>query len=167
MAPTILVAFATKHGSTREVAEVVAGRLREHDVRTDVLPAADVHGLEPYEAVVLGGALYAGRWHGDARRFLRRHRRALGDRPLAVFALGPLTEKEEDMAGSRAQLDRALGTFEALHPVAVAVFGGVVDPAKLRFPFSHMPATDARDWERIRAWADEVARLTAPVYATL
>ena len=58
---------------------------------------------------------------------------------------------------ARKQLDHALEKTPELEPVAVAIFGGVVDPDKLRFPFSHMPASDARDWDAIRAWADEVA----------
>lgn len=44
-----------------------------------------------------------------------------------------------------------------LTPVSVTIFGGVVDPARLRFPFSRMPATDARDWDAIGDWTDDVA----------
>jgi len=100
--------------------------------------------------------------HQDARRFLTRHRQALAERPLAVFAMGPRTLGEEDVAESRRQLDHDLAKFRELEPVAVAIFGGVVDPAKLRFPFKRMPASDARDWDAIHAWADEVASAFAP-----
>jgi menaquinone-dependent protoporphyrinogen oxidase len=77
--------------------------------------------------------------------------------PVAVFAIGPQTAEKHDLEASRAQLDKALERFPDIRPRAVAVFGGVIDPDALRFPFSRMPASDARDWEAIRAWAEEIA----------
>ncbi len=73
--------------------------------------------------------------------------------------MGPRTLSEKELAGSRSQLDRALAAVPEVEPVAVAIFGGVLDPAKQRFPFSRMTASDARDWNEIRAWAREVAAL--------
>jgi menaquinone-dependent protoporphyrinogen oxidase len=146
-----LVTYASKHGSTREVAERVAEVMRGAGADVDVMPAAEVGHLRGYETVVLGGALYAGRLHKDARRFLARHRDALSVRRVAVFALGP--QKLEQSAGSRTQLDRALAKVPEIEPIAVAIFGGVIDPDKLRFPFNRMPASDARDWAAIEAWA--------------
>jgi menaquinone-dependent protoporphyrinogen oxidase len=154
---TILVTYATKHGSTREVAETIAAGLRERGLRAEVRAAADANDIAGFEGVVVGGALYMGRWHADARRFLRRHRKALADLPLAVFAMGPLTTTEKDVAASRRQLDHALARVSEVEPVSIGIFGGVVDPAKLRFPFSSMAASDARDWDAITRWADEVA----------
>jgi menaquinone-dependent protoporphyrinogen oxidase len=162
MTEPILVAYATRRGSTREVADALAARLRELGHTVEVRPAEHVEDVERYGAVVLGGALYTGRLHRDARQFLKRHRTLLAERPLAVFALGPATLSEEDVAGSRRQLDRALARVPDLHPAAVAIFGGVVDPAKLPFPFSNMNASDARDWDAIEAWATEVAGLLSP-----
>jgi len=153
----VLVAYATKKGSTREVAEAIAARLREHGLKVETRPAAQVRDLETYDAVVIGGALYMGRWHPDARRFLRRYRKALARLPVAVFAMGPRTMEEHDVQESRQQLDRALAAVPEILPVSVAIFGGVVDPSRLRFPFSHMPASDARDWSAIRAWAAHLA----------
>lgn len=160
MTAPVLVAYATKYGSTREVAVAIAQTLREHGVETAVRPARDVHSLERYSAVVLGAALYMGHWHRDARAFLKRHHKALLDLPVAIFALGPLKTTEEAMQESRAQLDRALAKFPWLTPVAVSMFGGVIDPARLRFPFNRMPKGDARDWTAIRAFAD---RLVIPL----
>jgi len=157
----VLVAYATKHGSTREVAEIVGAGLSRTGLETVVRPAHEVDGLEPYDAVVLGGALYTGRWHRAAVAFLRRHRRALRTRPLAVFALGPRTLDDADVEGARAQLGRALEKVPEVVPVATAVFGGVIDPTKLRFPFNRMEASDARDWDAIRAWAGDVAEALA------
>jgi menaquinone-dependent protoporphyrinogen oxidase len=157
MRPTVLVVYATKHGSTREVAEAVAERLAARGIVVFVRPAADVTGLEGYDCIVLGSAIYMGRLHGDAHLFLRRHRRELALRPLAVFAMGPRTLDDDELAGSRRQLEAALAKEPGVAPSASAVFGGVFDPAQHRFPLNRMPASDARDWAAIRAWSDEVA----------
>ena len=160
MQPEILVAYASRHGSTREVAEAVADVLREQDLHVQVRPAGEVRDLEGFDAVVLGGALYTGRLHADARRFLGRFRRELrGGTPIALFAMGPKTPEPSDVEGSREQLARALARRPEIHPVSTAIFGGVIDPARLRFPFSHLPAGDARDWAHIRAWAVDLARI--------
>jgi len=145
MASDVLVAYATKHGSTREVAEVVA-----EELHAELRELGEVDDLDGYRVVVIGAPLYMGRWHSDARRFLKRHGAEL---PFAVFALGPLHDTEDETRAARKQLDKALAAFPELRPVSVAVFGGVVDPATLHFPLSRMPASDARDWNAIRAWA--------------
>ena len=152
---TILVAYATKHGSTEEVAQAVAAHLREAGLDTHLVPAAEVAHIDGYDGVVLGGALYMGRVHRDARRLLRRLRGELAGKPFAVFAMGPLTMDEKDVAGSRKQLDWALRKTH--EPFAVAIFGGVVHQDEQDFPFNHMPETDARDWPAVQAWAEEIA----------
>jgi menaquinone-dependent protoporphyrinogen oxidase len=157
MSAHVLVTYASKHGSTREVAESIAETFRREGLCVDVHEAAVVEDVASYDCVLLGGALYMGRLHPDARRFLRRHRAVLAARPLAVFAMGPQTLSEHDVAGARRQLDRALAAVPEVHPLAIAVFGGVVDPGQLRFPFNRMPASDARDWNAIETWAEEVA----------
>lgn len=152
----ILVAYASKHGSTEEVARTIGAVVGDagHDV--DIRDAADVTDVEPYDAVILGAPLYTGRWHAAARTFLRRQRAALEGRPLAVFALGPLTLAEQQVADSRKQLLNALAHLK-VSPELVTIFGGVVDPAKLHFPLNRMAKTDARDWSEIEAWAIQVA----------
>lgn len=156
---SVLVAYATHYGSTREVAEKVAEILAERGIETNVRAAHEVDSLDEYSAVVLGGALYFFRLHKDARRFLSRHRKALMDRPVAVFGMGPFNDTEEEFAGARKHLDRALSKKPWLSPVAVEVFGGRFDPTGLRFPHKNpamkkIPPADIRDWEAIRAWAE-------------
>jgi len=163
----LLVAYATKHGSTHEVADAVAVRLRERGLEAEVRSARGVATLAPYDGVVIGGALYMGRWHSDARRFLSHHRDELAVLPLAVFAMGPLTLEDEDVADSRKQLDHALAKEPRLEPVTVAIFGGVVNPAKQHFPFTYVATSDARDWDEIRSWADSVAALSMPAAAAV
>jgi menaquinone-dependent protoporphyrinogen oxidase len=154
-----LVVHASAHGSTREVAEAVASTLRERDLDVDVRPARDLPALDGYDAVVIGAALYMGRLHADARRFLKRRHGELALRRVAIFAMGPGTLEPHDIESSRKQLQRSLARLPDVEPAAAAVFGGVVDPAQLSFPFNRMPASDARDWEAIREWAEALPDL--------
>jgi menaquinone-dependent protoporphyrinogen oxidase len=155
----LLVAYATRHGSTREVAERIGETIEARGGAVEVRPADDVVQLDGYEAVVLGGSLYMGGWHRGAHRFLDRFEQELMERPLAVFALGPTGDGPVDAKGARQQLDKALARHHDIVPTAVAVFGGRIDPTELPFPFSRMKASDARDWSAIEAWADELAAL--------
>jgi menaquinone-dependent protoporphyrinogen oxidase len=156
----MLVAYGSKHGSTEKVAEAITENLKHAGRDVELRRAADVEDLTRYDGVVLGGSLYFGRWHRDAVRFLSKHRRELSELPVTVFALGPQGAELQDLAKSRAQLDKALQKVPEIEPRSIAVFGGVIDPAKLRFPLNRMPASDARDWNAIEAWIDEVRRTT-------
>ncbi len=159
MAGTVLVGYATRYGSTREVAEAVAATLRESGLSVDVRPLKQVRSLDGYGAVVIGAALYMYHWHKDARRFLARHRAALEQRPVAMFTLGPVKVPQDDAEGqqSREQIQKELATVPWLKPAAAELMGGKFDPAALRWPLNKFagaePASDARDWEAIRAWA--------------
>lgn len=165
MTTTVLVAYATKYGSTQEVAEAIAATLREKGCEVKVRPAGEVRELVGYSAVVLGAALYIGRWHADAARFLKRHHTVLSSLPVAIFALGPLDAGEKQWQDARTQLEQSLAKAPWLTPVAVEMFGGVINPAKLHFPFNHMAAGDARNWTTIRAFAERLAALLRPVPA--
>jgi menaquinone-dependent protoporphyrinogen oxidase len=158
MSTSVLVAYATRYGSTEEVAAQVAATLRECGYAVDLRRARDVRTIEGYDAIVLGAALYIYRWHRDARRFLSRHRCALLDLPVAVFALGPIQDEDEQWEDARSQLDEQLAKFAWFTPVTVEMFGGKFDPAKLPFPINRFagsePSSDIRDWETIRAWAN-------------
>jgi len=164
----VLIAYATRYGSTQEVAEAVAETLRERGLEVNVQPMREVRTLQGYSAVVLGTALYMFRLHKDARRFLTRHREALSKRPVAIFAMGPINNDEKEWQGVRAQLDKELAMFPWLTPVAQEIFGGKFDPAKLRFPYNlvpalkRLPASDIRDWTAIRTWASSVAEKFQP-----
>ena len=94
------------------------------------------------------------RWHPDAHRFLSQHQATLRQRPVAIFALGPLSNSDTAMRNSRRQLDKELAKYPWLKPVALEMFVGKYDPAKLGF-FERLlsTASDRRDWDAIRAWA--------------
>jgi menaquinone-dependent protoporphyrinogen oxidase len=164
MAASILIAYATRYGSTQEVADAVGAILRERGLVVEVRRAREVRSLDGFSAVVLGSPLYIGSLLREARRFLKRHRTALSQMPVALFALGPVWAGKE-LEGSRTQLDAALAKLPWLTPAATEVFVGKYDPAKLCFPDSLLaalpasplhgqPAHDGRDWPAIHAWAD-------------
>jgi menaquinone-dependent protoporphyrinogen oxidase len=155
----MLIAYATIHGSTQEVAQAVAAELGQCGFETHLEQLKRVRSLDAYPAVVVGAPLYMFHWHKDARRFLARHRQALGQRRVAIFALGPMNDVEKEFVEARQQLDKELAKFPWLQPAAIQMFGGKFDPLHLRFPYNlipalkQMPASDIRDWEAIRAWA--------------
>jgi len=159
----ILVAYGTRYGSTREVAETVAATLGEQGIDTDVKQAREVRSLDGYDAVVLGTPLYLGALHKDVRALLEKNQVALECTPFALFALGPI-KADDGIDGSRAQLINALAKLPVPAPASTAVFVGVYDPARLGFRdkmLTALPASplhgeaghDERDWDAIRSWA--------------
>jgi menaquinone-dependent protoporphyrinogen oxidase len=155
-----LVTWATRSGSTAEVAESIVATLRAGGLAVERRPMHDVQSLDGYGAVVLGIPLYMMRLHRDGRRFLTAFRKELPAHPVALFVLGPVHDKEEEFVTARHQLARQLAKFPWFAPVAEEVFGGRWDPSKLGFPFSilpamkNVPASDARNWTAIHAWAE-------------
>ncbi len=152
---SILLAYATRYGSTQQVAETITASLREVGLEVDLQPMREVKNIDNYDAIVLGAAIYNARWHPGAHQFLSQHQEALRQRPVAIFALGPLSTGDAAMRRSRRQLERELEKYSWLKPVALEMFAGKLDPAKLGF-FERLGSTasDHRDWEAIRAWAN-------------
>ncbi len=153
---SILLAYATRYGSTQEVAEKITAALREAGLEVDIQPMQEVRRLDHYDAVVLGAALYNAQWHPDAHQFLTQHQDALKQRPVAIFALGPLSTSDAAMLRSRRQLDKELAKYPWLKPVALEIFAGKYDPTKpgMGFFYRLLPTRDYRDWDAIRAWAN-------------
>ncbi len=156
---SILLAYATRYGSTQEAAETIAATLRQAGLTVDVQPMQEVKLLDNYDAVVLGAAIYNGRWHPDAHLFLSQHQETLRQRPVAIFALGPLTRDAAAKRRSRRQLNKDLEQYPWLKPVALEMFVGKYDPSKPGMGFFErlMPASDRRDWDAIRAWASALS----------
>jgi menaquinone-dependent protoporphyrinogen oxidase len=156
-----LVAYGTKHGSTREIAEAIAGELRMAGMTVDCLEASTVKAVSVYELVVLGSAVYMKRWRADAKRLLKRHQRELAGMPFWIFSSGPVGEKPAPPKWSEPaaviKLAEQLGVREHV------VFGGRVpqDPGNFveRAMLRNTPAEyqDLRDWNEIRGWAARIA----------
>ena len=164
MSDSVLVAYATRSGSTQEVAETVAATLREAGLHVDCQPLRSTRSLAGYRMVVLGAPLYMFKWHKDAFAFLSRHRSALEKLPIAAFALGPFNDVEKEWEDVRALFDKELAKVPWFAPAARRVFGGKFDPTKLRFPMNmiptlkKMPASDIRNWDDVRSWARSLAK---------
>lgn len=164
MCNQILVAYATKYGGTAEIAEKIGQVLREVGLHTDVLPVAGIRDLTPYEAVVLGSAVYIGKWHKDAVKFLQANEKILTERQVWLFSSGPTGE------GDAVELLKGWHFPEAQQPIAdriqpcdIAVFHGNVNMKKLNFIEKWIlknvqaPLGDFRDWEAITSWATAIA----------
>ncbi len=156
---SILLAYATRYGSTQEVAETIAAALRQVGFEVDIQPTREVKTLDNYDAIVLGAAIYNAKWHPDAHRFLSQYQETLRQRHVVIFALGPLSNSDTAMRNSRHQLDKELAKYPWLKPVAVEIFAGKYDPSKPGLGFFErlLPASDHRDWEAIRAWANALS----------
>src|SRR5689334_14503374 len=89
MSPRVLVAFASKYGSTADIAEIICQTLREAGFDTDVLPADQTGLVSEYDAVVLGSAVYMGQWRKEAVTFLEANERSLSRIPVWFFSSGP------------------------------------------------------------------------------
>ncbi|WP_207928899.1 flavodoxin domain-containing protein [Actinomadura sp. 6K520] len=155
----VLVAYASERGGTAEIAEWVGDGLRQAGVDADVRPAGEITTLEGYDAAVVGGALYGGRWHRAARRFVRRHADALAQRPVWLFSSGPLDRTAEEQ-----EIVPAPGVAKAARRVGAnghATFGGRLAPDAQGFLASKIAkrmSGDYRDRAHVTEWAAGVAR---------
>ena len=160
----VLVAYATKYGATAGIAEKIGQVLREAGLAVDVMPAGQAGDPAAYQAVVLGSAVYIGKWRKEAANYLKAHEKALAQRPVWLFNSGPLGE------GDAAEQAGDLGFPKGLRPIVDrirprdnAVFHGAVDLEKLnpleRWMFKNVksPIGDFRDWDVIAAWAAAIA----------
>jgi menaquinone-dependent protoporphyrinogen oxidase len=153
----LLIAYASRHGTTREIAEAIAGTLRISDMDVDVKAAGEaVHPAE-YDAVVIGTPLYAGRTLKEAVTFAKRHTGALKTRPVAVFVVG-MSFKHPSDAKTRKALDAITSIRENADVKAMGMFAGRMNPAFAplvgRFMrYNEAKTDDARDWDAISAWA--------------
>ncbi|MEU3792783.1 flavodoxin domain-containing protein [Streptomyces fructofermentans] len=159
MPNSVLVAYGTTNGSTAEIAEAVGEVLRKDGLAVDVMPAESVATVESHEAVVVGGALYAGRWHKNARRLVRRHGRALAGRPLWLFSSGPLgTEAAGRDVPPVPDVKKIMTRLEAREHVT---FGGCLEAGAKGWVAGMILRSgkggDFRDFTEIEEWAGRVA----------
>src|SRR5574338_671832 len=152
---SMLMLYATRYGSTQEVAEVITAALREAGHHVDIQPMTEARALENYDAIILGAAIYKAKWNPEAHLFVSEHQDALRRLPVAIFTLGPLSPSAAAKRNSRRQLDGELANYPWLKSVAVEIFAGKYDPSKpgLGFFERFLPARDYRDWGAIHAWA--------------
>lgn len=149
---------------------MIAGALRREDLLVECEAAHDVKSLASYDAVVLGSAVYVKHWRGEARHFLRKHRKALAQMPFWVFSSGPVGNPDEDQP-EWAEPPKVIEAAEKLGMCGHVVFGGRL-PEEPHGPIEKAMVAgtppehrDRRDWDEIRAWATSIAaqlRTAAP-----
>lgn len=167
MTDRVLVAYATETGSTAEVADVIAGVLREAGLAVDVSDVAHAPDLGAYSGVVIGAATHTGHLLPAAIRFAEKNRAVLAKRTTAYFTLG-VTMKEDTPEHRQKAADALQPLVQIKEPVSLGLFAGKVDPTRLSIPLrwvvklskdGAMGAGDFRRWDEIRAWARSLAPL--------
>ena len=162
----VLVAYATKYGSTEGVAERIAANLREGGSIVDLDRADDVVDLTTYDAVVFGSPVFNQRWLPEADRFVAHNLDALAGRPVRLFSIGTFGDRKRIIGRLMRREPKRIRFYrQAIHPRGYRVFAGVID--RHQWPFlsrlfyyalgGHLG--DNRDWADIDAWAGRIRRL--------
>jgi len=179
---TVLVAYATRHGATRGIAERIAERLRADGLDAEAHPVSDVRDVQRFDAFVVGGAAYMFHWLGDATKFVEHNRTLLASHPTWLFSSGPIGTDLVDKDGRDVFVTTIPKEFpklrELVRPRGERIFFGAIDPGAKPIGMAErltqlmpaarnaLPKGDFRDWPAIDAWADEIAAgLRAPVGA--
>jgi menaquinone-dependent protoporphyrinogen oxidase len=168
--PSVLVAYSSKYGATAEIAEQIGAVLHRAGLAVSVLRADLVPSLDPYQAVVLGSAVYAGQWMREAAHLLETEAPALATRPVWLFSSGPTGHGNpvEQMHGWRFP-EGLRSVAEQIGPRDIAFFHGCIDRQKLHLGERLLIAAlraevgDFRNWALIGTWAEAIAvALVAP-----
>ncbi|MFQ3646752.1 MAG: flavodoxin domain-containing protein [Anaerolineae bacterium] len=164
MARKILVAYATKAGSTEEIARFIGATLRDRGYAVDILSVNQQPDPAPYDAVLLGSAIRAGQWLPEAVTYLTTFRDVLAQKRLLYWTV--CLTLEQDTPANRAIVSDYLKPVRAILPAqAEGFFAGVMDHKRLSLPLRMLvkamkaPVGDFRKWDDIRAWLDEVEPL--------
>lgn len=169
MAAPVLIAYATRSGSTADVADAICTTLREAGLAAHASPVDAVTSLEGTTTLVLGAPLYIGRLPKEFHNFLHLHQKQLARLTPWCFILGPTRTQPTDFASARKQAERQLRRYPWLQPADLHIFGGRWDvrllPSPFRFlqripgnPLGKIPVQDIRDWPAIRAWSAAIAQ---------
>ncbi|HSL46253.1 MAG TPA: flavodoxin domain-containing protein [Anaerolineales bacterium] len=166
MDQNILVTYASKYGATKEIAQKIGEVFRQAGLRVDILPVDGMRDLSPYEAVILGSAVYVGKWQKEAVEFLKANEKILASRPVWLFSSGPTGEGDPVELVEGVRLPPALQpVVDRIRPRDIAVFHGYINPDKLNFiekwsikSLVKKPFGDFRKWDVITSWAMLIAQ---------
>ena len=160
MSRKFLVAYATRTGTTAEIAETIARTLAARGEAVDVRLVQDVTDLGLYDGVLLGSAVRFGQWLPEAQKFVEAHRAGLGRRPTAIFTVHGLNLGDDETSLSQRQA-YLTGVRKFVHARSEGFFAGKIDLSKLKF-FERilakaLKATGASllDLAAVRAWAED------------
>ncbi len=162
--PRVLIAYASRTGTTAEVAASIAEEFRESDITADVRAVTKITDLAPYDAVIVGSGIRAGRMMPEAVTFLQLNQSALSKMPVAYFVVS-LTMREDTPENRETvmnYIEPVLNKLPQIEPVNVGLFGGTMDYKKLPFvqrvlvQMMRFAEGDYRDWNAISNWAQAV-----------
>jgi menaquinone-dependent protoporphyrinogen oxidase len=161
----VLVAYATRCGSTGGVAEAIGQTLRGAGASVDVRLVGDVNDPGPYGSVVVGSAIRMGRWLPEAVDFVKKHSDRLGRVPTAYFVVCNTMKDDtpENRGKVLAYLDPVRKEAPRMQQANTGLFPGAVDFSKLSFMYRSVLKAkgvqegDFRDWAAVRTWAVNVA----------
>ena len=160
----ILVAYATRNGSTAEIAQAIGKELTIAGFTVDVAEIKTISTPADYTAVVIGGPLYMGSIDGAVGKFITKYREQLQKLPVAAFAVG-LAPKNPNPAAIEESMGALRKSMGPVTPVASVLFAGKLDPTKMNFimrkflEMAKISAGDFRDWDAIAVWARELPEM--------
>lgn len=152
---SVLVSVASRHGSADQIGKAIAAHLQEGGGEAVVVPPSQVHGLDGFDAVVVGSAIYAGHWLREARQLVEEHQDELRRRPVWLFSVGPLGDPPTPVPDS-AEVARLMTAIQAR---GHHVFAGSLERRQLGLieraviGLVRAPLGDFRDWSAIADWA--------------
>jgi len=157
----VLVTAASRHNGTREIAEAIATGLTRRGLEAEAARVEEVKNLHGYDAVVLGSAVYAGRWLAEARRFVQVHTSSLCKMPVWLFSSGPVGGVDHRIPpGTPADVPVLMRLTQAIDH---RTFSGRLDIRRLQSAERalvrriHAPDGDSRDWAAVDRFAGEIA----------
>lgn len=161
---SVLVGYASRFGSTHEIAERIAATLRARGLTADVRPVDELDDVRSYDGVVIGSGVYDGTWTRAAGALVRTHARVLAEKPVWLFSVGSFGDSHPLIGRLMRKEPKEIEEFEqSIHPRDYRVFAGVIDlehwPAWARLIFRGLGghSGDNRHWPEIDAWAEEIA----------
>jgi menaquinone-dependent protoporphyrinogen oxidase len=158
----VLVAAASKHGATQQIAEAIGEELTARELDVTVAHVEDVTSITGYDAVILGSAIYFGKWMKPAKQFATSHTAELATHPVWLYSSGPVLrpEAKADYSYDRREGDDIANAIRAREH---RLFFGKLDRKRLslieRGPvrMAKLPDGDFRPWEEIKIWAAGIA----------
>jgi len=163
-APDVLVAFASRHGATRGVAERIAARLHERGLAVALHQVEDVGEVPPGCAVVLGSPVYDQSWPPEFEDFVARHEQSFAQRPTWLFSVGTFGDRRRVIGPLMRREPRSIEQVRGtIRPREYRVFAGVIRreqwplPSRMLFHLFGGRLGDNRDWTGIDEWAETIA----------
>ncbi|MBD3347520.1 MAG: flavodoxin [Chitinivibrionales bacterium] len=166
MAEKILVTYASKSGSTAEIAVAISEALRESGYETDIIHVSKVTDVSSYRGVIIGSGIYMGRWLRSAMKFIRKNKTALQSIPVAFFSVCLLMKEdtEENRKTAEAYFD---GPKSIVSPFETATFAGALEIERLPILYKIIvksqkeKSADYRNYDNVKKWAKSVGEKIA------